>query len=121
MRPWAATEDEPFTPTTWFRAWNLSLPMAKQASFQGQDKKEALAIYNHLNHATLGSSLRSVGVPRPQLALPLRFLLLGNAFSEQTRNHSDLAVWRNVVFGFACPDPSTAGGFLFDSLNCLNM
>ena len=26
-----------------------------------------------------------------------------------------------MVFAFACPDPSTAGGFLFDSLNCLDM
>ena len=26
-----------------------------------------------------------------------------------------------MEFAFACPDPSTAGGFLFDSLNCLDM
>ena len=57
----------------------------------------------------------------PQLAFPLQFLLSGNAFSEQTHNHSDLAVLRNVVCALACRDPSTAGGFLFDSLNCLDM
>ena len=26
-----------------------------------------------------------------------------------------------MVFAFACPNSSTAGGFLFDSLNCLDM
>ena len=42
-------------------------------------------------------------------------------FSGLTRNHSDLSVFWNLVWASVCPNQSAAGGFLFGSLNWLDM
>ena len=66
-------------------------------------------------------ALGGVGAPLPQPAFPLLFPPAETIFSGLTRNHSDLSVFWDVVWASVCPNPSAAGGFLFGSLNCLDM